>query len=68
MRAEGLMRGRELNIDMSHSVVSMVLKVFTVPPLSTLFVIYKEAKASFKNYIFNNNFQATLDTNMLPNA
>ena len=72
MRADGLKRGRGLTRICYIKWSPRCLKVFTILP----FPIKKNVvyclkrghgwfqKISFKNYIFNNNFQATLNTVM----
>ena len=73
---KGLMRGRELNTDTSYQVVPMVFEGIYSTATSyqkNVVCCLKQGhgwfqKASFKNYIFNNNFQATLNTDMLPNV
>ena len=67
------MRGRELNTDMSHQVVPTVFEGINGTAMGNVVCCLKRGhgwfqKASFKNHIFNNNFQATLNTNMLQNA
>ena len=74
MRVKRLMREKELNTNISHQVIPTVFEGTYLLYCDWKYcLLFKKGhgrfqKALFRNHIFNNSFQATLNTNMLPNA